>query len=166
MTEAQQKLWKEMLNSDLTGLYFAKLASRFSRRDINTKVFLAVMSSGTVAGWGFWNDAEKFPMTVVLWKIASGIAALTSITLPFLNYPKKVEWATSLRISYQNNVQDFEMLWLRREKISEDLLLRELQTLITKEKNLSALEAHFPEREENLLHECQREIQQKRNLSP
>lgn len=164
MKETYSKLWREMLNSEMTGEYFSTLASRFSARDKYTKIFMAIMTSGAVAGWGIWNDATLYPITAILWRGASGVAMLTSIALPFLNYSKKVEWATALKIAYESSIEDYELIWLKRKKLTDDELLDEMQKIIAKEKTLSSIESHFPERDEELLKECQAKIIKRREL--
>lgn len=164
MNETYGKLWREMLNSELTGEYFATLASRFATRDKWSKIFLAITSSGAVAGWSIWNDDQTYPFFSLAWRVASSISAITSIALPFLNYSKKVEWATSLKIAYESSVKDYELLWLKRKKTPNDELLTEMQKIIEKEKSLSNIEAHFPEKDDELLRECQTRVVTRRNL--
>ena len=110
MNEVYDKLWKEMLDSSLNAEYYSTLASRFSKRDTWTKISLAIMSSGTVAGWAIWNDPNTYPAFYYIWRTLSGFAMLTSIALPFLNYSKKVEWASTLKIGYEISAKEFEMI--------------------------------------------------------
>lgn len=153
-----------MLNSAMTAEYFAVLAGRFSKRDKYTKIFLSVMSSSTVAGWAIWNDAQQFPYLAMAWRIGSGIAAITSILLPFLNYSKKVEWATTLKVAYDASVKDYEFLWLKRELMTKEQVLDATQDVINKEKSLSAIESNFPEVDKALLSECQKTIKERRGI--
>jgi len=165
MKECEERLWREMLNSELTSEFFAVLASHYARWDKRTKIVLAVASSGTVAGWGIFNDATKYPYSATLWHAASGVATLVAIALPILNFPKKAEWAIALRIGYQSAAKDYEDVWLRRASLTDSELLDETQKVMDKEKALSGTEAHFPERDERLLKKCQKTILRRRELT-
>lgn len=165
MKECHQKLWREMLNSEMNSEYFGALASRFSRWDKWSKIFLAITSSGVVAGWTIFNDPAKYPYGETAWHIASGLATITAIALPIFNPSKKAEWATALKVAYQSVANDYEFIWLRRESQTDDKLLDETRKGTMKEKALSNMEIHFPERNEKLLKKCQKAIIKRRNLS-
>lgn len=166
MKESHRKLWREMLTAEMNCEYFSTLASRFSKWDKGTKVFMAIMSSGVVAGWAIFNDPNTYPHSAVLWRIASGLATATAIALPILNLSKKVEWATALKVAYQSAANDYEFIWLKRETLAESDLLAEIKNCIDKEKALASVEAHFPEKNNRLLRRSQQTVIRRRNLIP
>lgn len=90
---------------------------------------------------------------------------LTSIALPFLNYSKKVEWATALKVAYEASLEDYELIWLKRESLTDEELLGDMQKVIKKEKTLSNIEAHFPDKDSRLLKECQATVIKRRGLN-
>ena len=120
MTEVQGKIWKEMLDSEMNSQYFETLAGRYAWRDRWTKIFLALTSSGSAfAGWTIWHDPSQHPYFTAAWKVTSSLATVIAIVSPFLNFSKKVEWATLLRIAYQSSAQDYDLLWVQRDKVDE-----------------------------------------------
>ena len=72
-------IWKSMLEADMNAKYWKYLVNRYSTRDKGFKIFLAIMASGTVAGWGLWEDIPW------LWKSLSSISAIIAISSPILN---------------------------------------------------------------------------------
>lgn len=163
MKETHSKVWREMLNAEMTSEYFSTLAGRYATRDLWTKIFLAITSSSAVAGWSFWDEVDH-PNISIIWRVASGIAAVTSVVLPFLNYSKKVEYATKLKSSYEASAMDYGIIWLSRNDKTDKTLLRELKKTMSKEKSLSSIEAHFPKKKEKLLRICQEKIINRRDL--
>jgi hypothetical protein len=80
----RKSLWYSMLDADMNARYWSYLSRRYSNRDKYSKIFLALMSSGTVASWGFWSDMQ------IIWKILSACSALLAIALPIINWPKMI----------------------------------------------------------------------------
>ena len=52
----RQVIWEAALDADLNLRYWDHLSRRYSAWDKYAKIFLAIMSSSTVAGWGIWNE--------------------------------------------------------------------------------------------------------------
>ena len=71
-------IWEAVLDADLNLRYWDHLSRRYSTWDKYTKIFLATMSSSTVASWGFWDEID------ILWKGLSAVSAFTAIALPIL----------------------------------------------------------------------------------
>ena len=153
-----------MLTAEMNCEYFTILASNFSKWDKRTKIFLAIMSSSVVAGWTIFSDAEKYPHSALLWHVASGLATATAIALPIFNLSKRAEWATALKVAYQSSANDYEFIWLKRETLADNKLIEETKKCIDREKALSSMEAHFPEKNESLLKFCQLVVNKRRNL--
>ena len=74
-----------MLDADMNARYWKRLVNRYATRDKWLKIFMALMASGAVAGWGLW---EAIPW---LWKTLSSASAVVAISLPVLNYQKSIE---------------------------------------------------------------------------
>jgi hypothetical protein len=172
VTELENKLWKEFLDAEYTSVLYAKLASRYSKKDRNFKIFLAIAApSGTIAGWGVLKDPGNHTCLYAIWCFISAIAAISSVVLPFLKYAKKAELAPSIASSYRATAQDYELLWIRREKLNDDQLRKELKMIMDKESKLALLESQFPElndeynSEKALKEKSMDEVIQKRGLS-
>jgi len=50
----RETIWDSMLDADMNVRYWAGLGRCYYKKDITYKIFLAAMSSGTVASWGIW----------------------------------------------------------------------------------------------------------------
>nr|VFK17499.1 MAG: hypothetical protein BECKLFY1418C_GA0070996_103227 [Candidatus Kentron sp. LFY] len=83
--EIKADIWHSMLEADMNARYWKYLVHRYVERDKWLKIVLAVMAVGTVAAWGKWEEAEW------LWKILSTASAIIAMSLPFLDYQRKIE---------------------------------------------------------------------------
>ena len=63
----RKAIWDGRLGADFNKRYWNHLIRRYSKRDKYTKIFLATMSSSTVASWGIWDEID------LLWKSLSSI---------------------------------------------------------------------------------------------
>ena len=106
----RKAIWEAVLDADFNVRYWGHLSRRYSARDNYTKIFLALMSSSTVASWGIWNEVN------ILWKILFSISSVTAIVFPFLNLQKKIGEMSNLRGKWSRISRAYENLW-------EDLLL-------------------------------------------
>ena len=87
----RKAIWEAVLDADFNVRYWGHLSRRYSVRDNRIKIFLALMSSSTVASWGIWNEVN------ILWKILFSISSVTAIIFPFLNLQKKNGEMSNLR---------------------------------------------------------------------
>ena len=44
-------IWDSMLDAEMNERYWSKLSKRYYKKEQRTKIFLAIMASGTVASW-------------------------------------------------------------------------------------------------------------------
>ena len=116
----RQVIWEAVLDADLNLRYWDHLSRRYSRWDKWTKIFLAIMSSSTVAGWGIWNEID------LLWKGLSAISAVTAIALPILDWQRKIGEMSNLKGKWSRISRAYENLW-------EDLLLGPTTTELVEE---------------------------------
>jgi hypothetical protein len=152
MEKLRKIAWEAMLTADLNHRYFDALAGKFYKHDLYTKIFLAAMSSGTVAGWAFWKDNP------CLWKTLSGISAVLAIALPILNYPKKLEAAGRLKTDYDDIKRDYQLLWARIDNNTHAQTENELKRIFQKEGKLATLESTVPGNDKKLNARCQQEV--------
>ena len=115
-----QVTWKAMLDADLNVRYWDHKSRRYSAWDKYTKIFLAVMSSSTVASWGIWDEID------LLWKGLSAISAVTAIALPILDWQRKIGEMSNLKAKWSRISRAYENLW-------EDLLLGPISTELVEE---------------------------------
>ena len=153
-------IWDSMLDADLNARYWSYLSQRYYLRDKYSKIFLAVMSSGTVASWQFW-DAVPF-----VWKGLSALSAVTAIALPILNWSKTIENMVRLKQQWTELKNEYEMVWIshRNRNKSDAEIEKELLRLKKKEADTSKEEVNLPNDTE-LLYICRSEILKSRGLN-
>ncbi|TAK98922.1 MAG: hypothetical protein EPO07_11320 [Verrucomicrobia bacterium] len=163
--EIRRQVWFRLLESDATSRYYGHLFAKYHNCDLWSKVFLATASSGTVAGWAIWNDAVLYPYFVLAWKLFSGSAAVLSIALPLINYPKRIEASRRLRTEFQDMMRDYELLWAKiDEPTYENKVEAEFRKLKDREAKLSTIEGNLPGTCTKLVIKCQDEVLTARNL--
>jgi len=147
-----------MLDADLNDRYWSHLSRRYYKRDKFTKIFLAIMTSGTVASWGFWNDIQ------ILWKILSTISALMAIALPILNWSKMIESMVNVKQKWTQIKSDYELLWIDLNNgKNKNEIEREYKKVKQKETKVSQQESNLP-RDVKLLSKCREEVLKSRGL--
>ena len=105
-------VWDGLLGADFNKRYWNHLIRRYSKRDKYTKIFLATMSSSTVASWGIWNEID------ILWKALSAISAITAIALPILDWSKTISRMSDLAGTWSRIEYEYENLWLKLQNDS------------------------------------------------
>ena len=122
----RKAIWEAVLDADLNLRYWDHLSRRYSKWDKWTKIFLAIMSSSTVAGWGIWNEINILWTDFSLWKGLSAISAVTAIALPILDWQRKIGEMSNLKGKWSRISRAYENLW-------EDLLLGPTTTELVEE---------------------------------
>jgi hypothetical protein len=152
-------IWKSMLDADMNARYWKYLVVRYSARDKGLKIFLAIMASGTVAGWGLW---EAVPW---LWKSLSSISAIVAISLPILNYQKSIDQMSTLAGKWGELRIEYEDLWLQvRNHQDSQTLERAYKKFRKIEASLQEKETKLPD-DKALLWKCFEEVKKTRKLS-
>ncbi len=155
----REAIWKSMLDADMNARYWKCLVNRYAQRDKVLKIFLAVMASGTVAGWGLW---EAIPW---LWKTLSSISALTAISLPILNYQKSIEKMALLSGKWGELRIEYEDLWLQvKDTDTSQSLERAFKKFRKIESGLQEKETKLPD-DKKLLLRCFEEVKQTRGIN-
>lgn len=148
-----------MLDADMNSRYWKYLVSRHHKIDRGLKVFLAIMSSGVVAGWGL-GDAMPW-----LWKTLSCGSALVAISLPFLNHQKNIEQMSFLAGKWGALRIDYENLWLEFNNSPDSKTHNSTYKKIRQiESELQGKETKLPH-DKKLLRYCFEEVIQSRGLS-
>ncbi|WP_147694676.1 hypothetical protein [Vogesella mureinivorans] len=120
-------------------IYTELLHARTETIDRSIKIFLAVMSSGGIAGWVVWKSAD--------WAWASLIAAsqFLNAILPFLPYKNRKKSLAALSRELDEISNHMEIKWL--EISSGELTEREMRKLFSDmlNKSTTATQKHFPD---------------------
>jgi hypothetical protein len=138
-------IWNTMLTAQMNACFWSRLARRYYTRERNAKIFLAIATSSTVAGWAFWLDNE------LLWKVLSGLSAIVALVLPFLNYPGMVEKMTKLATECARLRAEYDLLWARIDGMPANEILQAVSALNQRVVEISAGEAALPDDAELLL---------------
>jgi len=145
-------IWKSLLDSELNVRYWKKLVQRYTKYDLFLKIFLAAISSGTVAGWTFWGE---YPWA---WKLLSSSSALIAIALPVLNFPKQIETMSLLSGKWFELKVAYEEQW---RKINDGSEIKQIEAAYNRTKKQEAVlaqkETKLPH-DEKLLGQCVQEV--------
>lgn len=158
VSDLRKLAWESMLDADMNVRYWGKLARRYKQREMQAKIFLAAVSSGSVAGWALWT---AFPLA---WKLLSALSALIAVALPFLNYPDKIETTADLHGKWNRLLSDYETVWSRVQSDGEaPEILHSIRTLKETESQMSKTEVELP-RIVSLVKRCQMEARRSRGI--
>ena len=154
----QKSVYKSMLDADMNVRYWKYLTQRYSNRDRNIKIFLAITSSGTVAGWSIWNEIP------FLWQVLSGISAIIAIVSPILNYQKIIEATSDLSGKWWELLRYYESFWINvKNGQTDNRIEKEYTRTKAKEDALVKKETKLHQ-DIKLLRECQNEVLHSRGL--
>jgi hypothetical protein len=142
--DLEKVVWEGMLDADHDSRYWSAMTLRYIRRERYVKIFLAIVASATVAGWGFWKEAT------MVWQALSILAALMSIALPIIDIPRQVEAMTELHEGWCQLQQEYEGIWAARRSVSESDLGAKLGKLREMETKLSKKATKLPNDDEKL----------------
>ncbi len=155
----KKEVWDSLLDADMNVRYWTHLGTRYYNRDKYIKIFLAVMSSGAVASWGFWEQVD------ILWKILSGVSALIAIAVPILGWSSMIEKMARLKQQWTQIRSEYELLWLDvRQREDQNNILEGYKKTKMSESEVSVHETNLP-KDKKLLIECWEEVVASRGLS-
>jgi hypothetical protein len=150
-------IWNSMLTAQMNVCYWSKLAYRYAQREKWTKIFLAITSSGTVAGWGFWADHA------IIWKVLSGVSAIIAVSLPIVDYSGRIAQLNKAASKCAQLRLGYDQLWAQLDALTPDSFREMRAELSKKEIELAELQVTDPDDRE-LLARCQDEVLQSRGL--
>jgi hypothetical protein len=158
--DADQKirLWQSLLDADQNSRYWRAMTLRFIRRERAAKIFLAIVSSATVAGWGFWRE------TGWVWQGLSVISAIVSVALPVYDVPRLVESMVELNDKWSQLINDYEEMWTSRNSISDADYQEGMKKAKTIEAELSKKATKLPHDDDELGTKTYNEVLQERQL--
>jgi len=113
----RRAIWESLLHADQEQRYWHRMACRYVERDFRSKLFLAIVTSSTVAGWAFWKEHP------VVWQSLSGVASLLAIVLSVANWNDKVLAMTELHAKWMQLTHEYEASW-RDQSIVDDAIAR------------------------------------------
>lgn len=151
--------WSSLLDADLNSRYWRLMALRYSRREGQAKIFLAVVASTTVASWSLWVEHKW------LWQGLSAISALISVALPIVDAPKRVETMIKAQTEWLKLMHEYEELWRSRQTLTEKAFSNKLVELKKREVEVSEKTAKLPSDDNGLAESCYAEVLKTRGLT-
>lgn len=147
-------IYADYRNVLMSKLYYENRLKAFISRNFWYEVFLAIGTSGTVAGWAIWS--REYGVTV--WAIIGGAVAIFSVLKPILNYGSEIERYGQLRSHYDSLYYDFQTFAFDL-KTNHRLTNVEIDTYKTLRKKMSDMKVpDDPNPSEKLLRECQERV--------
>ena len=146
------EVWRAMLDADMNCRYWRNMSKRYVSRDKRAKITLAIISSGTVAGWTIWKQVP------IVWEAVSVISAVVAIVLPILNFQKIVDVSSMLYGKWSELLREYESYWISIENgESVDVIRANWSKTRAKETPIMQEEVKIPE-DQDLLRQCQGEV--------
>lgn len=156
----KKEIWKDMLDADLNARYWGEQTRVAYSRDKWIRIFLALASSGTIAGWSIWKD---FPLA---WQALSAMTAVLAIASPVLNYAEKAKNSLVLYCAWSDILRAYEQLWIKvecRVLINARKLIAEYGKIVDKEKKCDSHEAKYSV-DRQMLKRCWMDVLNSRGL--
>lgn len=115
MNSIRDKIWYFLIDSKTNENFSALIVRKYQKRDLWSNIFLALVTSSSVAAWAFW---DKYPS---LWILIIGISQVLMITKPYFLFPKYIKIFNEKSIHWQHLTVQIEKLWhdINEEFINE-----------------------------------------------
>jgi hypothetical protein len=155
----RSEVWQRMLDAEMNDRYWRDRASDFAQREKGLKVFLAITSSATVAGWTVWHNVP------IVWQILSGVSAVIAVALPILDYTSQVERASDLRSEWWDLAGEYRTLWVELNANLKAPISDRLRPLQGRETEMAKIESKYFKRDEALVKKSQRAVLVARGLA-
>lgn len=165
MTDIETDLWNSLNDAEMNALYYGYLSRRYALFDKAIVIFTSIMSAAAVASLQFWKTKTGNIEWNHLWDALTLISVILSAAAPFLTFSDTSRKAGSLRplfLQYQIKYND---LWLKRNSLNNQSLLKKLSEIKTGEVQDTTIDSTM-KRDKKLLLKCQNEIMIKKGLIP
>jgi hypothetical protein len=140
----RDSIWRSLLQSDQEQRYWHRKACQYVKWDFRSKVFLALVTSSTVASWTFWSDVPS------LWKSLTVAASLLSIVLPFLSLNDKVLGMTEVHGKWLQLMHEYDELWRDQELVQDSEMRARVASAKKVESELSSKAISLPGQDKKL----------------
>ena len=164
MSDVRTTIWNDMLDAEMNVRYFGHLSRRYSQMDKWLKIFVAVCSSASVAGWQFRKGTLGSLDLTKVWHGLSAVAALAAITLPIMDFGKTIRDTSSLRSKWISIAHEYKLLWHQFGNLAEHELQTRYAHILKMEEGLAEIESGLPYKPRLVLR-AQKEVVTARALS-
>ncbi len=105
----RKKIWNTLCNAKFKEYYIGYKLESLQHLDRNLNIFLAITSSGSIAGWLIWDKLY------IIWSVIIGLSQVVNIIKPFFPFSKYIKEFNVKLIQMENLNLDFEKLWYNIE---------------------------------------------------
>lgn len=158
METVRESVWKAMLQSDQEQRYWHAKACQYVKWDFRAKLFLAIVTSSSVASWSIWIESA------ILWKSLTVGASLLSIVLPILSLNDKVLAMTEVHAKWLQLMHDYEGMWRDQDTLEQPEVRSRLDAAKRIESELSSKTINLPGKDIKLGGETFHQVKRDRNL--
>lgn len=134
----QLHIWKQLYRMKTHAVYLELLLAKTETIDRGIKIFLALVSTGSIASWAVWKDAQ------FLWGFLIAASQVLNAIRPYLPYKERMKALSALARELDELAIHTEIKWL--EVAAGELTDKEMRKLhadmLTKAS--SAAQKHFP----------------------
>lgn len=134
----QQLIWKQLYRMKTHAVYLELLLAQTETIDRAIKIFLAIVSSGSIAGWVVWKEAQ------FVWGFLIAASQVVNAIRPYLPYKERMKALSALARELDELAIHTEIKWL--EIAAGELTEKEMRKLhadmLTKASG--AAQKHFP----------------------
>ncbi|MEH6763459.1 MAG: hypothetical protein V7655_03080 [Aequorivita antarctica] len=116
MNSIREKIWYFLIDSKTNELVASLITKKYQKWDLYLNIFLAVMSSSSVAAWAIWRQNPT------LWLLLIALTQLFSLAKPYFLFPKYVKIFNEKSLRWQQLTVDLEEIWF---KINNGLITEE-----------------------------------------
>lgn len=112
----RNQIWVLFIDLKFKGYYLSLLVDKYQKWERNTNIFLALVSSGSIAAWAIWNDIP------LIWGAIIAVSQVLTVVKPYFPYYKYVKELNDKSYRVNNLSIELERLWykLQHKKISDD----------------------------------------------
>lgn len=105
MNSTRDKIWYLLADCKTNEKFSGYVLKKYQLWDFALNVFLALMTSASVASWAYWQTNQG------LWITLIAISQVLSITKPYFLFPKYIKAFAEKVVRWQEMSIDVEELW-------------------------------------------------------
>lgn len=111
----ENQIWTLLNNTKFKSYYTGFLFDRYQRLDRNLNIFLALVSSGSIASWTYWSDIPE------VWALIIAVSQVVQVVKPYFPYYKYAKELNRKTFELDALSIEVERLWydFRNQKNEE-----------------------------------------------
>ena len=101
------QIWYALCNVNFKAYLIGILVSKYQRRARSINIFIALVTSSSVAGWTIWDKYKA------IWGVIIVVSQVVNIIKPYIPYTKFVNKLNSISQELNSLTVDYEKLWYK-----------------------------------------------------